>query len=142
MIAITGAFQELIIKQSIPIDSILVVPSIPVITVNAYHVNVQEPSDNNNLQNQKYISSDEKVTMLLKKVPSSRINKSDYEVFINIFPNTPVNTVFVYHGSVETPSELCETPCSSFSQSKKKDRQRGYQKQKRVEEIYLIDDIK
>ena len=50
--------------------------------------------------------------------------------------------MFADRGSFETPSELCETPCSPHSQSRKKDRQREYQKQKRAKEMYLVDDIK
>ena len=118
---ITRAVQELIAKQSIPKESILVPPSIPVVAVNEDSVNVQEPSDDNNLQNQNDISPDEKAAMLLKIVPSSRINKSDHEVDIIIVRNTPVDTVFADRGSVETPSGLCEIPWSPHSQSRKKD---------------------
>ena len=57
-------------------------PSISVVTVNADPVNVLEPSNDNNFQHQTDISSDEKVAMLLKTVPSSRENKPDHEGFI------------------------------------------------------------
>ena len=120
MIAITGVFQELITKQSIPKDSISDLPIIPVVTVNADSANAQEPSDDSNLQNQKDISSHEKSAMLLKTVPSYRANKPDHEVYINIGTNTPFDTVFKYCGSVETLSELYETPCSPHSQSRRK----------------------
>ena len=58
--------------------------------------------------------------MLLKMVPSFSENKPDHEGFISIVPNTPLDTVFADRGSVETPSELCETPSSSCSQIRRR----------------------
>ena len=69
------------------------VPIIQVVAVNGDHVNIQEPIDENNLQHEKDISCDGKPAMLLKTLPPSRISKSDDEVDINIFRNTPVDTV-------------------------------------------------
>ena len=117
-------------------------PSIPLVTVNADPVTVLGSSNDNKLQHQKDIYSDEKVAMLLETVPSSRENKPDHEGFIDILLNTPVDTVFADQGSVETPSKLCETPSSSRSQIRRRERQREYQKRKRVKEISLVDDRK
>ena len=112
---------------------------IPVVAVNEDHVNVQEPIDENNLQNEKDISCDGKPAMLLKTLPPSRINISDDEVDINIIRNTPVDAVLLDRGSVDTLSELCETPCSTHSQLRKKERKKIIKK-RRVNEIFLVKD--
>ena len=64
--------------------------------------------------------------MLLKTVPSSRVNKPDHEIFINIVPSTPVNIVIVNRGSVDATSGLCETLWSSHSQSRRKYQKREH----------------
>ena len=134
--------SNLQIKKGVPKVATLVLPNTPVVAVNLDHVNVLEPSDDNNFQHQKDISSDEKVAMLLKTVPPSRENKPDQEVFINIVPNTPVDTVFVDRGSVDTTSELCETPFSSHYQIRRRERQKESKKQKGVNKISLVDNGK
>ena len=48
-------------------------------------------------------------------------NKQDHEEFINIILSTPVDTVISDCGSVETPFELCETPSSYHSESRRKE---------------------
>ena len=48
-------------EKHVPKDSISVLPSTPVVTVNADPVNVLEPSDDNNLHHREDLASDEKV---------------------------------------------------------------------------------
>ena len=47
--------------------------------------------------------------MLLKKVQSSRENKSDHKDSITVVPSTPVDIVIIDRSGIEMPSLLCET---------------------------------
>ena len=65
-------------------------------------MNVLELNDESNLQHAIFLASDEKGSMVLKTVQSSREHKPVHEDFINIVPNTPVDIMIVDNGSVET----------------------------------------
>ena len=47
--------------------------------------------------------------------------------------------MIVDHGSIETPSEICETPISSHAESRRKERKRENQKKRRLKEKSKID---
>ena len=53
-------------------------------------------------------------------VQSCKENKPDPEDFMGIVPSTSVDTVIADCGSVEIPSELCETLNLSHAESRRK----------------------